>query len=149
MSSAGILRTGNVYDYLWFRVVWKRVQFADINNQMAVALRCSIAAGSASKPTTSGLVRKSAARMRPIPPEAPCIKTRILLFFRRLRGACPVPLSPFVARSHAHDLVAHCRQENWVQQLRRRHPSIDNKDLHPGPTKERVPHHEMAKTRGR
>ena len=33
-----ILRTGNVHDYLGFKVAWKRVRLADINDQMAVAL---------------------------------------------------------------------------------------------------------------
>ena len=33
-----ILHTGNVHDYLWLKVAWKRVRLADINDQMAVAL---------------------------------------------------------------------------------------------------------------
>ena len=33
-----ILRTGNVHDYLRLKVAWKRVRFADINDQMAVTL---------------------------------------------------------------------------------------------------------------
>ena len=33
-----ILRTGNVHDHLGFKIVWKRVRLANINDQMAVAL---------------------------------------------------------------------------------------------------------------